>query len=143
MEVARTNHHTGTVAAAKQQRKRKRSTNIIVTQICITSNLSATQSRIISTLPSPSRVHLHIATTTIEDTASPPSFPLQRRHELHLCTSNQIRDHHSSSGDVSSIAAANQNNASSNHASTHQRCEFSHCNSVLHLTSSTHRESFG
>ncbi|QCE04966.1 hypothetical protein DEO72_LG8g3009 [Vigna unguiculata] len=142
MEVARMNHHTGTVAAAKQQRKRERSTNITVTQICTTSNLSATQPRFISTLPSPSRVHLHTATTTIEDAASPPSFPLQRRCELHLCTSNQIHDHHCSSEDVSSIAAANQNSVSSNHASKHQRREFNHCSSVLHLAGSTHRESF-
>jgi len=79
---------------------------------------------------------------TFEDAASPPSFPLQRRRELHLCTSNQIRDHHGSSGDVSSIAAANQNSTSSNHASTDQRGEFSHRSSVLNLAGSTHRESF-
>jgi len=107
-----------------QQWKRERSTNITVTQICIASNLSATQPRIISTLPSPSIVHLHVATTTIEDPTSPPSFPLQRRR-VHLCTSNQIRDHHGSSGDVSSIAVANQNNANNNHVSTHQRREHS------------------
>jgi len=142
MEAARTNHHTETVVAVKQQRKRECNTNITVTQICIASNLSATQPCIISTLPSPSRVHLHVATTTIENAASPPSFPLQRRRELHLCTSNQSRDHHGSSEDVSSIAVANQNSANNNHASTHQRREFSHRSSILHLTDNTHRESF-
>jgi len=142
MKAARTNHHTGTVAAAKQQQKHERSTNITVTQICTESNLSATHPHIISMLPSPSRVHLHATTTTIEDATSPPSFPLQLRRELHLCTSNQIRDHHGSSEDVSFIATANQNSGSSNHASTHQRCEFIHHSFVLHLAGSTHRESF-
>ena len=57
---------------------------------------TAAQPHIISTLPSPSRVHLHAATTTIEDAASPLLFSLQRWRELHLCTSNQIHSHHAS-----------------------------------------------
>jgi len=137
--------HHGSSEPEPSRRNSCNSETVVKTRtfhICTASNLSAMQPRIISLLPSPSRVHLHAATTTIEDATSPPSFPLQRRRELYLCTSNQIRDHHGSSRDVSSIAAVNQNSANSNHASTHQRREFSHRSSVLHLAGSTHREYF-
>ena len=122
MEATNQNHHAETVAAMKQQRKREPFRSALRPTFQPRSRASSW------------RCHHHR-----EFIFTLPPQPLKTKHH-HLCTSNQIRDHHCSSGDVSSIAAANQNSANSNHASTHQRREFSHHSFVLHLAGNTHRD---